>query len=119
MLAVGGFIHCPENVIAAWIEDGYRLLSAGGMLRFQVLGDLRDPTGIISQEAAEVVHEQARESAKIVTEEQLELIEDTPYMGKRFGYDELRSFAEALTPGEVELLRTDLVHIYGSIQKTV
>lgn len=117
VLSLGVFIHCPANVIGAWIEDGYRLLEPGGMLRFQVLGDLRDPTGIASPETAEVAHQQARESAELVTEEQLELINDTPYMGKRFGYDELRAFVEALTPGEVELLRTDLVHIYGSIQK--
>lgn len=117
ILAVGVFIHLPENVISAWVEDGYRLLKPGGMLRFQVLADLQDPTGIVCQEAAEKVHEEAVDMAEQVTGEQLELIDDTPYMGKRFGYEELRSFLTALTPGDVELLRTDLVHIYGSITR--
>ena len=117
ILAVGVFIHLPQEVITAWIEDGYRMLSPGGMLRFQVLADLADSTGIVCHEAAEEVHERAKDMAEQVTEEQLELIDDTPFMGKRFGYDELRGFLTALTPGEVELLRTDLVHIYGSITK--
>lgn len=117
ILAVAVFIHCPRSVIASWIEDGYRLLAPGGMMRFQVLGDLDDPTGIVSQEAAEEVHERALRNEELVSDEQLELIEDTPYMGSRFGFEDLRQFTEDLTPGAVELLRTDLVHIYASIEK--
>ena len=38
-------------------------------------------------------------------------------MGHAFGYHELDEFLRPLTPGKLQLIRPDLPHIYGILQR--
>jgi len=117
IIALAVFIHCPRELIAANVQAAFPLLAPGGQLRFQLMADPEDPTGVVSLEAAAELHEQMLEvEAEVVTPEQLELIKDTPYIGARFRYDEVAPFLEAASGGKVTTVRVDLAHIYGWIE---
>jgi len=117
-LAMAVFIHCPRVVTRSLVAQTYRRLAPGGQLRFQVLADPSDPTGLQSLEAAASAHEEIHEMEAGATERQRSLIDDTYYMGDAFGYEELRLFlAEASGDGLVTTIRPDLAHIYGWVEK--
>ena len=119
ILALAVFIHCPRELIAANVAAAYPLLRPGGQLRFQLMADPEDPTGVVSLEAAAEVHQEMLEVEEaVVTDEQLELIEDTPYIGASFRYDEVAPFLEqASGGGRVTTVRVDLAHVYGWIER--
>ena len=119
MLALAVFIHCPRNVIASLVRAGYDQLAPGGQLRFQVLADPNDPTGISSLEDAAVAHEEIEEMEAAATDDERELIDGHYYMGDAFRYDELAPFLVEATGGEgvPMLLRPDLAHIYGWVER--
>lgn len=119
VVALAVFIHCPRAVTAGLVESAYALLAPGGQLRFQLLADPTDPTGIASMEAAESAHRDAREQETIAPDTEIDkaLLDETYYMGDAFRYDEVAPFLEAATGGLVTTIRTDLAHIYGWIEK--
>jgi len=115
ILAWAVFIHCPQKIIAQLAGEAFDLLAPGGHLRFQLLADPSDPTGIESspQEAA-AAEEEILAMEEGADEGDRSLIDDHYYMGHAFGYDEARqlfsSFGGALT-----LHRFDPGHIYGDL----
>lgn len=119
-LALAVFIHCPRAVTAALVESACALLRPGGQLRFQLLADPNDPTGIASMEAAESAHRDAREQEAIAPDTEVDkaLLDGTYYMGDAFRYDQVAPFLErASGGGAVTTIRTDLAHVYGWIEK--
>lgn len=116
ILVLAVFIHCPRSVIAANVRSAYPLLAPGGQLRFQVMADPGDPSGVVSLEAAQELHEEMM-AAEAVSPEQLGLIDNSPYIGHRFRYAELAPFLEELTGGRVTTVRVDLAHVYGWIER--
>lgn len=119
ILVLAVFIHCPRDVIRSLVRAGYERLAPGGQLRFQVLADPSDPTGIGSLEDAAVVHEEIARMEEAATTEERELIDGHYYMGDAFRYDELEPFLVEASGGggRVNLIRPDLAHVYGWVEK--
>jgi SAM-dependent methyltransferase len=121
-LALAVFIHCPRAVIASLVRSTVTLLAPGGELRFQLLADPDDATGLVEAPAMPAVHEQVREmeaGARLVDRE---LIDGHYYMGDRFRYDEVEPFlrqqAGEATGVQVRLVRFDRAHVYGALRKS-
>jgi len=118
IVALAVLIHCPRDVVRSLVASAYELLEPGGQLRFQVLADPDDPTGIASLPAAEEVHQEMRDVELVVTPQMRELIDGHYYMGAKFRFDELEPFLlDAAGGGGVVLFRPDLVHVYGWIER--
>lgn len=49
VLTLAVFIHCPKNVIERNLSSAWEQVAPGGQLRFQVLGDPNDPTGVVAR----------------------------------------------------------------------
>lgn len=118
-LALAVFIHCPRAVIRSLVGAAYAVLAPGGQLRFQVLADPSDPTGIASLDAAAVVHQEIEAMEEGAGQEERTLIDGHYYMGDAFRYDELGPFLEEATGGEgrATLIRPDLAHVYGWVER--
>ncbi len=117
IMAWAVFIHCPLEIVAQLSGQAYGLLAPGGHLRFQLLADPTDPTGIESspQEIAAVEEEMvAMEDGADAGDRSL--IDDHYYMGHAFRYDEAARFFGSLG-GELTLHRFDPSHIYGDVAK--
>jgi len=119
IIVLAVFIHCPRDVIASLVRAGYERLAPGGQLRFQVLADPSDPTGIASLEDAAAAHQEIHEMEEEATEGERELIDGHYYMGDAFRYDELEPFLVAASggAGHVTLIRPDLAHVYGWVER--
>lgn len=122
VLAVAVFIHCPRDVIAANIEDAYRLVRPGGQIRLSVLAFPDDPEGILgSQEKVErATKAVAGDMQKVIdnlTPEERKLAFDTYYMGDRFKYAEMEPFLNGITGGSVALYRGDPGAIYAAVTR--
>ena len=119
ILSLAVFIHCPKDVTASLIRAGYDQLSPGGQFRFQVLADPSDATGITSLEDAALAHQEIEEMEAEATTEERELIDGHYYMGDAFTYDELGPFLVEASGGSgvPTLIRPDLAHIYGWVEK--
>jgi SAM-dependent methyltransferase len=114
-LAMAVFIHCPPAVSAALVRSVYGVLAPGGQLRFQFRADLDDPEGLVSLPEAQAAA--AAQAGPAADEHQLGLTRDDDYSSHVFGYAELGGFLAGLTPGHVTLIRVDLMHIYGWIER--
>lgn len=133
------FIHCPKQVIELMLQSLLAVLAPGGRVRFQLLGDPEDPTGIEVappvqastpestpaeeprvQEPPPVVETTATERNEVIeksaTATDMELIEDHYYMGHNFGYEEAEQLLDGIG-GEFQLRRFDPLHIYGELSK--
>ncbi len=119
IVAMAVFIHCPRDLVERLVRDATSLLRKGGRLRFQLLADASDPTGVTApaEAAAEQNEALAVQGKEVAMSEDMELITDHYYMGHAFGFDEARELFETMD-GELRLLRFDLGHIYGEIVKT-
>lgn len=119
VLVLAVFIHCPRQVIRSLVRAGYEVLAPGGQLRFQVLADPSDPSGVASLEAAEVAHQEIHEMEEQATAEQRALIDGHYYMGDAFRFAELEPFLVEASGGTglVTLIRPDLAHVYGWVAK--
>lgn len=116
-IALAVFIHCPREVTLALVGSAYELLLPGAQLRFQVLADPDDPTGVMEAPAAEQTHEEIVEMESAATDDQRSLIDGHYYMGDAWGYGEVSERFGACTGGTVETMRFDLGHIYGWVEK--
>ena len=92
-------------------------LKTGGQLRFQLLADPDDASGLESPDLAEPAHHEIMEMENGATREQLSLIEGTYYMGHAFTYTDVQPWLTDLTGGRVNTFRPDLGHVYGWIEK--
>jgi len=117
ILAWAVFIHCPLEIVAQLTGEAYDLLAPDGHLRFQLLADPEDPTGIESspQELA-VVEEEIHAMEDGADEGDRSLIDDHYYMGHAFRYDEAHELFSSLG-GALTLHRFDPGHIYGDVHK--
>jgi len=115
ILAWAVFIHCPLEIVAQLSGQACDLLAPGGHLRFQLLADPSDLTGIESspQEVA-AVQEEIVAMEEGADEGDRSLIDDHYYMGHAFGYDEARQLFSSLG-GALTLHRFDPGHIYGDL----
>ncbi len=118
-LALAVFIHCPRAVIRSLVRAAYERLAPGGQLRFQVLADPSDPTGVVSLEAAAAAHQEIDAMEEQAGAEERALIDGHYYMGDAFRYDELAPFLVEASggSGRVTLIRPDLAHVYGWVEK--
>jgi 2-polyprenyl-3-methyl-5-hydroxy-6-metoxy-1,4-benzoquinol methylase len=109
------FIHCPRDVVGRLARDAVSLLVPGGHLRFQLLADPTDATGLTAP-PADVVASTAEFVAQgeAATREDMELIDDHYYMGHAFRYDDAQDLLGSMG-GDLRLLRFDLGHIYGDL----
>ena len=118
VLTVAVLIHLPKSVIHSNIESAWQLLTPGGQLRFQVLADASDPTGIVAPEQNAAVEENVGAVLAQLTEEEVALSSEEGYMGHPFRYAETREFFRGVTKGaRVELYRGHLGAIYGLCEK--
>ena len=119
VIALAVFIHCPRDVIAALVRAGFERLTPGGELRFQVLADPTDPTGLSSLEEATAAHDEIQEMEEGATQDERELIDGHYYMGDAFRYGELEPFLVEASGGvgRVTLIRPDLAHVYGWVAR--
>jgi len=122
-IALAVFIHCPKQVIELLMRDIFAVLAPGGRLRFQLLGDPEDSTGIEMATPDQVsavdepgAPERSEAVAASATSADMELIDDHYYMGHRFGYQEAGELLDGIG-GEFQLKRFDLLHIYGELSK--
>ena len=122
-IALAVFIHCPKQVIELLMRDILAVLAPGGRLRFQLLGDPEDSTGIevttpdqVSAVDEPGAVERSEEVEASVTSVDMKLIEDHYYMGHTFGYQEAEELLDGVG-GEFWLRRFDPLHIYGELSK--
>ncbi|MHC5210503.1 MAG: class I SAM-dependent methyltransferase [Planctomycetota bacterium] len=120
-LSLAVFIHCPRAVTASLVRSAYALLAPGGELRFQLLADPDDPTGIVAAPATPEVHEQVREMEAGARPVERALIDGHYYMGDRFRYDDVEPFLleQVGEPerAELRLARFDRAHVYGGLRR--
>lgn len=117
VIALAVFIHCPVEITASLVRSAYSQLKTGGQLRFQLLANPDDTSGLESPAMAEPAHQEILEMENGATREQLSLIEGTYYMGHAFAFTEVQPWLTDLTGGRVYTFRPDLGHIYGWIEK--
>ena len=121
ILAVAVFIHCPRPVIRALLASAWNHLASAGEIRFQVMANLDDPTGIEPDTAVPdrqcetAIEADAKENAAPAGA--IEMIERQHYIGHRFGGDELRAFVTEITGADLELFRPHPVHFWGVIRR--
>lgn len=116
VLAIAVFIHCPREVIASMVTSAWPLLAPGGELRFQVLADPTDPTGVETPAASAIVAEEVEAAQLELSDEMRRLTEGAYYLGDRFRHDQVEPFFGGLTGGTVSTYRADLGSIYGRIR---
>lgn len=114
VLCLAVFIHCPVDVIQPLAEDAVSLLRPGGRLRFQLLADQEDPTGI--ETPPELVDETSKDVDQAAIPTELELLEQQYYMGHAFAYEEAKQLFGSLA-GRLTLFRFDPDHMYGDLVK--
>ena len=118
VLAAGVFIHCPRDVIGSLVQSAWPLVKPTGQLRFQVLADPADPTGIeVPPEEAVALQDEVATVAAEITDEERRLSAGPHYLGHRFRHGEVAPFFEALTGGRVATYRGDPAAIYGLVEK--
>ena len=119
VLSLAVFIHCPKDVISGLLEDAWSLMSPGALLRCQVRANAKDPTGIDtgSVQAAETMEKTSKKVMEEATDDQMDLIDDHPYMGYEFGYDEFAALVAERSPAETKIFRPDATMIYASLRK--
>lgn len=118
VFAVAVFIHCPRDVIERNVRSAWPLVAPGGCLRFQVLADPSDATGLAPSDGSAELQREVESFVAESTHEQRALADEPHYMGHRFRYDEVLALMEAAAAGgTVTLYRGDLAAIYGSIVK--
>lgn len=122
-IALAVFIHCPKQVIELLMRDIFAVLAPGGRLRFQLLGDPEDLTGIevttsdqVSDDDEHGALERSEAVEAMTTPVDMELIDDHYYMGHTFGYQEAGELLDGMG-GEFQLKRFDPLHIYGELSK--
>ena len=121
VLSLAVFIHCPKDVIESLTRDAWSLMAPGGVFRAQFLGNPADSVGIDQASASNVeqLEQVQSEVTEETTEEQRELIDDHPYMGHGFGYEELEQMLLATAPGasEQRIFRPHAEAIYVSLRR--
>jgi SAM-dependent methyltransferase len=124
IFAIAVFIHCPRDVILSMVRDAWSLVAPGGELRFQVLADPADPTGIIVPEVnqglpepSEVLREEVKLTLRELNAEDRHLVHECYYLGDQFNYDEVPDFFSSLGDAKLSLYRGDIGSIYGRIEK--
>ena len=116
ILAWAVFIHCPLEIVAQLTGQAFEMLAPGGHLRFQLLADPEDPTGIeASPQEMSVVQEEIHAMEEGADAGDRSLIDDHYYMGHAFRYDEAHALFSSLG-GALTLHRFDPGHIYGDVQ---
>jgi SAM-dependent methyltransferase len=120
-LAAAVFIHCPRDVIAALMRCAWNQLESGGELRFQLLADPSDLTGLgtgpNTQAHLERTHAEQLECNSLVTSDIRELIDGHAYMGDQFRFDDVAPFVRRYLGVDPELVRMTPQHIYGWVVK--
>jgi len=113
ILCLAVFIHCPRPVVESTLRSAVPLLADGGEIRFQLLANPEDPTGVASVELAAEQHAEMMNIEEEVTPRQRELIDGHYYIGHAFRFEEAEELVAGLADAETMLLRPDLAHIYG------
>lgn len=123
ILCVAVFIHCPKSVIESNLMDAWTLRTADADMRFQVLADPTNDTGLesppqpeVSEQVAETLETEVKQVLDERTEEEIALSTEEHYLGHPFLYDEVREMAEQQTQGDVALYRGDLGSIFGRVR---
>ncbi|MCB9898001.1 MAG: class I SAM-dependent methyltransferase [Planctomycetes bacterium] len=117
-------IHCPLDIVVAYVRDALRLLAPGGRLRLQLRADADDPEGILpmAQAPALRVAPPSFDETPIADDEQRDLVaidgelNDTYYMGHAFGHAEADALLRDLAPdAEVRVMRFDPSVLYAEV----
>lgn len=115
IFAAAVFIHCPHDIIEAYLTSISDLVKRPSRVRFQVLADPEDLSEIIPVELLDPkAHEQSTKCHDEAIKEQLEadeseFVEDSSYLGYQFRIDELRKFLKTTFSecSEIHLIRFD------------
>jgi SAM-dependent methyltransferase len=112
------FMHCPREVIAAWLAAAWAALAAGGELRFTLRADAADPGGYVAPPSAALRGEldaQVAQAAELP--EELELVNQPGWLGHAFGWEEAQDFLRQALAGPFELHRLDPVNFGVQVKR--